>query len=43
VTETIPDYILDNLDEADKLLNKNLTEEALEIYQDTLKQVNKKN
>jgi len=42
VTETIPDYILDNLDEADKLLNKNLTEEALEIYQDTLKQVNKK-
>jgi hypothetical protein len=24
-------------------LNKNLTEEALEIYQDTLKQVNKKN
>jgi len=42
VTETIPDYILDNLDEADRLLNKNLTEEALEIYQDTLKQVNKK-
>ena len=42
VTETIPDYILDNLDEADKLLNKNLTEEALEIYQDALRQVNKK-
>jgi len=42
MTETIPNYILDNLDEADKLLNKNLTEEALEIYQDALKQVNKK-
>ncbi|MDD4664235.1 MAG: hypothetical protein PHD83_06210 [Caldisericia bacterium] len=42
MTETMPDHIIDNLEEADKLLSKTLTEEALEVYQESLKQINKR-
>lgn len=42
MTETIPDYILDNLDEADKMLSKELSQEALSIYSEALTKINKK-
>ena len=41
MTQFIPDNVLDNLDDADRLLSRNLTEEALKIYSDVLRQVNK--
>jgi len=43
ITEEIPDHILDHVEDADKMLSKNLTEEALTVYQETLKEVNKRN
>jgi tetratricopeptide (TPR) repeat protein len=42
ITEEIPDHILDHIEDADKMLSKNLTEEALTVYQEALKEVNKR-
>jgi tetratricopeptide (TPR) repeat protein len=40
-TQNVPEYILDNLDDADKMLNKKLTRNAKEIYEESLKQISK--
>ena len=42
LTPIVPDYILDNLDEADKMLNKKLIRDAKEVYEDSLKQISKR-
>ena len=39
--ETIPQDLLDSLDDADKMLNRNLTEEALEVYLELIRKISK--
>lgn len=41
MTKDISKSMLDSLEEADKMLSKNLTEEALEVYQKALHEINK--
>lgn len=40
-TQNVPEYILDNLEDADKMLNQKLTRNAKEIYEESLKQISK--
>jgi len=41
MTGTISEALLEDLDDADRMLNKNLTQEALSIYLEAIKRINK--